>query len=194
MPNYFNPQSFNPGANFKPDSALGGLIWSQDRDRYNQLADMFQQSQGYDLAKLGMETNEFMANAPIRQLEGRAKSSGYQADIETKIPRAQADLQSVLGQNTTRDIANQTARDTQSSIIAKTIAENMAGKGKSEFEEYTLGWQKAAGLAAEADQIDPNWRYTGSLPISIASKLDQSDPMQRNLMRTPQPGKVLAAI
>jgi len=194
MPNYFNPQTFNPGANFKPDSALGGLIWSQDRDRYNQLADMFQQSQGYDLAKQGMETNEFMANAPLRQLEGRAKSAGYQADIETKMPRAQADLQSVLGQNETRGLVNQTTRATQPSAIAKTIAENVAGKGEVEFKEYALGWQKAAGLAAEADQIDPNWRSRGSLPVSISSKLDRNDPMQRNLMRTPQPGKVLAAI
>jgi hypothetical protein len=194
MPDYFNPDSFNPGTDFKPNSALGGMMWAEDRNRYNELADMFQQSQGYDLARKGVETSEFMADAPIRSLGGQAKAAGFQADIETKVPRAQADLQSVLGQNETRDLTNRATRATQPSAIAKTIAENVASKGETEFKEYALGWQKAAGLAAEADQIDPNWRSTGSLPVSISSKLDSSDPMQRNLMRTPQPGKVLAAI
>lgn len=194
MPNYFNPNSFNPGTDFKPNSALGGMMWAEDRNRYNKLADMFQQSQGYDLAKQGMETSEFMADAPIRQLAGQSKAAGYQADIATKVPRAQADLQSVLGQNETRNLTNQSTRATQPSAIAKTIAENVASKGKSEFEEYARGWQKAQGLAAEADQIDPSWRLNGRLPVSIMSQLDPKDPMQRNLIQTPLPGKVLEAI
>lgn len=194
MADYFNPASFNPGVDFKPNSALGGMIWAEDRNRYNQLADMFQQGQGYDLAKKGLETSEFFQDAPIRQLGGQAKSAGYQADIETKVPRAHADLRSVLGQNEERSLKNEATRATQPSAIAKTIADNVAGKSEAEFKDYVTGWQKASGLAAEADQVAPGWRESGNLPVSITSRLDPNDPMMRNIMRAPNPGKVLAGI
>ena len=191
MPNYFNPQSFNPGTQFKPSGYLGGVVAGEDRNRYNNLTDIFQQGQGYALSKQGMELGEFAQGAPQRALEGQSKMATARANIQNAEPQALAKTMQMEGEANSARLKAKSEDDMYVQKLSEAMAKSRSAQSDSEWNETINNVRQAAALQAAASQ-DPSYSGEGPLPLSVTSKLTPGSKLTDTLMKAgPQAGKLL---
>ena len=191
MANYFNPTSFNPSLDFRISGALGGSVAAEDRNRYNKLADMFQTGEGYNVAKKGIELDEYVQAGPQRALAGQAAMAKSRAEIETVQPKARAELMSLEGTGNSARLKAKMEEDTYSQKLLEAIAKSKAAQSDSEWSE-TLNNVKQAAVLQEAAQQDPSYSGEGPLPLSVTSRLPQGSKLSEVLMKAgPNAGKLL---
>lgn len=181
---YFNPAAFQPKNTWTPGSAQGALLYGQDRGNYNQLIDMFKSSQGVDLAKKQAEFQDYNLSAPVREARRLGDIGLAQKDQFTALPRAQADLNTIL-------LRNQETKATMESGIASKIAENLKGKSDSEIGVVLNDLKRAQMFNAMARQMPGGAEGGQQLPVGITSLMDPSKGMDKMILQSPNPRAIL---
>lgn len=78
MTEYFNPGAAKPPIGWQPQGALAGLLYSRDRQMYEQMMEMQKQKQREAMLRAQMENQTYAQDAPVRQAERAPKISGAQ--------------------------------------------------------------------------------------------------------------------
>ncbi len=175
---YFNPAAFNPKNTWTPGPLSSGMLYGQDRGNYNQLMDMFKSGQATDLAKKQAEFQDYNLSSPVREARRLGDIGLAQKNQFTALPRAQADLQSIM-------LQNQKTEATMESDVASTIAKNVQGKSEDELKTILNGLKKAVALQGEAEAT-PGYTGNGPLPLSVSSKLNPKEDIGIVLSKNPQ--------
>ncbi|MCR4308363.1 MAG: hypothetical protein NUV80_07480 [Candidatus Berkelbacteria bacterium] len=187
MPNqtYYNPSSFHPQTDpgSVPTGASQGYQWATDRNRYNELADMFQQSQQMDLTKQGMELGEFSRNAPYRQQVEQGKGAQGQALSETAVQAAHANLG-----KTNQEIAELKQK------TEKALIENAKSRRVEDWDAWVEGQKRIVLDQARLKAQYPDWTPDQPLPVAFAASLDPKKPEIATGLRLTNPGAFFTAM
>lgn len=147
MADYFNAQSLNPGTAFKPDGFLGGYIWGEDRQRYNQMAPLQDFMQVMQAQEQQNKMRDYGLNETVRATQREADIAKNRATAgtigrEKEAGVRETELKNEYGQLTLKDRAK------------KVILENAKMEGEAAGEKMKRG-AMLAGLYAEAAKNGP---------------------------------------
>ncbi len=161
MADYFNAQALNPGTAFKPDGFLGGYMWGEDRQRYNQMAPL------QDFMQM-MQAQESMNKAQDYTLEAPVRESKREADIATNRSKAGTIGRRDEAEIGQMEVANQyntaTLKDRIKSVaLENAVKEGTAGgaKLKQAIQIAQMYAQAAKNGPAAMAAIDQMVQQTG---------------------------------
>ena len=173
--NYFNPQAVNPGTAFKPDGFLGGYIWGQDRERYNQLAPL----QDYMAQMSAMEQmdkmKEYGLNEQVRASEREANIAKNRTTASTIGRKAEADISKV-------ELDNQYNQGSLKDRIKQVALENAVKEGAAGQAKLKQGIQ-IAQMYAQASKSGP--AAMAAIDQMVAQTGMQNDPMVQAFKQNP---------
>ena len=175
MPNYFNPESINPGTGWKPTGALGGRAWMQDRMRHKQAMDLQSIIQQMEIQKQQNELDTFEADDPVRRAARDEKIATSNAVAGTIGATKEADLNEKLLKNRKSANENYEAEQTQTARVATVLAQEAAKQREAGLQKLQTGHFLASTLATAA----------GSGPAAVASVRAQMQKLGMNLDEDP---------
>ena len=170
--NYINPSALMPQTGFKPDGFLGGYMWGEQRDRFREMMGLQKL-----MSELGLKTaqEEYSQGMPVRAAQ-RAENVVKSNTNVQMFPRSEA---ARVG---TAELGLDTARQTQSSDVARKIAENISSKGKAGLEQ----WHTGLKFAMMAGQMIQNGGPTaGTAVIEQAQAMGLPPQMAQLVLQDP---------
>lgn len=148
---YFNPNSMNPGNGWKPDGFLGGMLYGQDRSRYESMMNLQAQMEQERLAQQRMQTETYRntdyASSQARggQMTSEAQLAGQMANTRRNNPNyAPSIVEGDIGKAQEQSAAGKLAQGT---VAGKIDVQN----AKSRIQQ----WDVAADMLQRSGATSP---------------------------------------
>ncbi len=168
--NYVNPGSIRPEYDYKPSGILGGMMFAQDRSRYDQMAglqDLMMQNQA------AKSQEDLIQGAPVRQAERTAAL----ADLPMKSRGLAATTEG-------QELGTAFTRATQPGAIDLTNQGNRAKAGDQRLQVMEQGIAVAKALS-ELGPLGPD-----AIPRLAQMGLPMDNPIVQQILNTPDPRQI----
>lgn len=173
---YFNPQAVNPGTAFKPDGFLGGYIWGEDRNRYNQLAPLQDFMQMIQAQESQNKMQEYGLNEQLRAAERAGKIASARATESTVGRQKEAEVGKL-------EVDNEYSRLSLKDRVKKVFLDN----AKLEPEIAEKNMEQAAYLASLYAAAGKQGPLAVQQVDELARKLNMgNDPIVQAFRSNPQ--------
>ena len=172
--NYVNPTAIRPEYNWKPSGVLAGMLYAQDRQRYDQVADLQDQMMGHAAAK---SREDLIQGAPVRQAERDATLR----DLPMKSRELAATTEG-------KELGTEFTRATQPGRIGATNAQSEA----TVSNQNLLQMQNRMAVAEALSRIGGPAAVPQMAQILKQSGMNMQDPFIQSLLNVPDPSQVPA--